>query len=57
MECVVSNRYYESDILELKNDILSGKFQMEFIKDGNKSNFIGKENNILNCKVTFEEPK
>ena len=42
-------------MLELKNNILSGKFQRDFIKDANRSVFKDKENNAMNCKVTFED--
>jgi hypothetical protein len=55
LTCTVSDKYYESDMLELKNNILSGKFQRDFIKDANRSVFKDKENNAMNCKVTFED--
>jgi len=55
LTCTVSDKYYESDMLELKNNILSGKFQRGFIKDANRSVFKDKENNAMNCKVTFED--
>jgi hypothetical protein len=49
---IVTDKFFEDEIIEMKNDILSGKFKRELV---NSSGYSKDEKGIKKISVTFEE--
>ena len=50
MEMTVTDEFFESELKDLKNDVLSGKYQREMMNDA-------KEKGVKKVKATYEELK
>ena len=47
-QLTVTNDFYEKELKDLKNDVLSGKFQRQMVEHG-------KNKGVKKAKATFEE--